>query len=209
MRTLVSIAAALTVYMLVGPITAQVPRGGYGRTSTFVAQNILSEDMGRCALSHDRRHAVELAESKAGSSEEHRAIIEFMPALKKCLAGSQSATLDPSYLRGGVAEALLDANDEALLKRAARMTPVRPTRPGSTDRAEPNVALLSCAAAAQPADAASMLLSPAASPAEAAAFGKLAPALQACVPGQGEVRLAPARIRPAMAIALYRLQYVQ
>lgn len=198
-----AIAVSVMFAASAAPTAAQVPAGRFDTGSRLVAQSVVSVEMGRCAVRQDRRRAAALVLEPARGPQERAIVDALKPALVRCLAGARSATLDPGYLRGGIAEALLDENGGALLTNAKAQPAVSPVRLQG-GAVEPVVAVMGCAAAAQPAAAAAMLESPAESPAEATAFRALAPSLQACAPATGEVRFSPARIRPATAIALYR-----
>lgn len=195
--------AVIVSVVAFGPVAAQVAPGQFGPRAALMTQTERSAEMGRCALTHNRKASERLVRTKIGDAAFRRALDGIYPTMIGCVKGSGSATLNMISLRGTIAESLVNEHDGEVLGKAAAASSVAPVR-ATGDGEELREAVVGCVVAAAPAAAVGMLRAVAGTPEETTAFRLLIPALQACVPLAGEVRIKPFEVRPLAAIALYQ-----
>lgn len=182
------------------PCGAQAP-GRFTPTPVIVTQRDLSDAMSGCLLARNRAAAIALA-AATDEAAEKSARNRIHADMVACLRGRPSATLNGMYLKSGIAERLLTERDSALLANAATLPPVAAVRVKAGERA--GLEALACAVRVDPVDATAMLRARPATEEEAAAFRKLGPALQACVPADGTVSIKPYIIRATVAIETFQ-----
>lgn len=199
MKTLGVIVAV----MASAPVAAQVAPGRFAPRSSIVTQTELSAAMGSCALAHNHKASERLVRTKTSDPAFRRALDQIYPTMIACVKGNGSATLNGISLRGTIAEGLVQEHDGAVLTQALAAPSIAPTRVPVHGEGMQQ-AIIACAVAATPSAAVGRLRANPGTPAEAAAFRLLVPALQACVPLTGEVRIKPFEVRPLAAIALYQ-----
>lgn len=195
--------AIIVAVMASSPAAAQVAPGQFAPRALLTTQTERSAEMGRCVLGRNRKLSIGLVRADLDGPEYRRIGERLYPDMVMCLKGSGSATLNAISLRGTIGESLVKERDGEVLTLAAAASPVAPVRAAGTGEGL-RQAIIGCAVAATPTAAVGMLRAYPGTPEEAAAFRLLVPALQACVPLTGEVRIKPFEVRPLAAIALYQ-----
>lgn len=194
------VIAAIGMFLVPAGAGAQ-DVGKFARNDDREFRSDVSAEMGRCLVSRDRKHAIDMVralDDDAFAAARKRVSQEMIG----CLHGRVSATLDYMHTAGAVAEALLAENDGSLLVKARSLEPVSAFR--VTVSTEVALAAMGCASAADPTDAVDLLRAPAESSAEMTAFRKLLPSVQACVPATGAVVIKPRYVRAMTAVTTYR-----
>lgn len=196
--------ATLVLAFVASAAGAQVAPGHSPQHDDYVATSLRTKSIAQCVLGRAPKASRDLVLSTDAEEGRHA-----RPAITQALRGCMSArdasmTVQVFGLRGDLAEAMLRQDGAAALQRARSMPPqpaVRLTSSGGPQDA----AIIACSVRADPADAAQMIEEQAATPEELAAFRKLLPSVQACVPTGYALHLKPDQVRREVAIALYRV----
>ena len=182
---------------------AQVPVGKFGQREVFTSRVAATEKMAGCVVGREQERAERFVVADSASDQE-----QLDPALKRamvaCLGQSNSLTVRSTDFRGALAEWLLKDQGGARLSAARNLAVAVPQRVASIESGAGPVALFDCVVRANPASAVTMIEARPESPEEAQAFQAIVPALQACAPATGALRIKPYEVRLWVASSLYR-----
>ena len=120
----------------------------------------------------------------------------------RCM-GHYSIAMQPIELRGALSEALLKEEGGRLLARAASLPQVQSVRMTVVTNPTYPVNLVACAAAAEPARAADLLVADSGTPEEARRVAAFRAPLAECMPVTQRVDVQPSVMRTLAATALY------
>lgn len=181
-------------------ISAQTGAGQSGHSTSAELRNVKIlrdlETFGRCLASTDRKTSLALIATKPGSKEEEQAFRKFTRLDQVCLFSGTQMYGSVVYLRGAIAEGLLDAGGVPPHLLLPAPSPAQVTSLSEAAR---------CYTAGHRAEVRALLKMNAGTKEEVAAIAKLWPGLRTCLPPRANVRLNALWIRFLLAEALLRL----
>jgi hypothetical protein len=154
------------------------------------------DTFGRCLASTDRKSSLALIATKPGSKEEDDAFRKFTRLDQVCLFGGTQMYGSVIYIRGAIAEGLLEAGGVPPHLLLPAPSPAQVTSLSEAAR---------CYTAGHRAEVQALMKMNAGTKQEVAAVGALWPGLKACLPPRANVRLNALWIRFLLAEALLRL----
>ena len=188
----------LAMMVLLGGVPAM---GDYPPPAQIAARIAAMRLIAPCLLQRDHAGAVRYA--LTDTREETDAVWrDVQGTFSRCM-GHYSIVMQPIELRGALAEALLKEDGARLIGRAASLPPVHPVRMTIVTNPTYPANLVACAAAAEPARAADLLVAEADTPEEARRIAAFHAPLVECMPVTQRVEVQPPVMRTLAATALY------
>jgi hypothetical protein len=166
-------------------------------------------EFGTC-VARDRIRVGSLLETVPGTPEEHDILVALV---QKGCPSMNEFTLDPSLLRGIVAEAMFERDFGALDAPARRRAvsvftvpsgPQFTSLPAGAQRSVGMIDYATCVVQAAPQQTVTVLHTVPGSASERSAFSALGPTLGPCLPEGMTAEFTPAQLRGALAEAAYR-----
>lgn len=180
--------------------SAQTGGGQSGHSTSAELKNVkILRDLdtfGRCLATTDRKTSLALLATKPGSKEEDRVFREFTRLDQDCLFSGTQMYSSVIYIRGAIAEGLLEAGGVPPHLLLPAPSPAQVTTLSEAAR---------CYTAGHRAEVQALMKMNAGTKQEVAAVAALWPGLKACLPPRANVRLNALWIRFLLAEALLRL----
>lgn len=163
-------------------------------------------EFGACVARQAPDRARELLRTGISTAEERKRAGGLAQSNYPCIRSRPGLSMRVGEIRGTVAEALLQA-DAAALERLRQMPAGASPRPAAARGRAFIHAFGTCVAQADPARAASIILTDVGSDAEVEAFRALGPVLDQCVPEGAPEQVGQFDLRNHIAAALYVLDH--